>query len=584
MKFGMRLSLLLALFMTACSSVVPELSPASDIAVVDQVPSETPALLSTATAVPSPTAPALAFGTASFRGVRFQYDLSFVSAVRGEIIPVTQGSTPDLDIPEHIGFIFDNIAISRQFNPLEPQLLIFPIDDFREISSRRAETAFDILTELLQERPLPLTQELTLMPPAVGKPAMQTHVKYLQFANGEGVRFLTSYSEDIGPVTNETLFYTFQGISTDREYFISLFFPIETQLLPDTFETSAAAADYWLFVANYDSYLAETIEQLENISAAGFTPKIGMLDNMIESLYLPDAIKLQQVSDPEKITDRIRREGKSALHALWRDLNLTSILFEAPGQLNLELFDLKVDGNRDEFRLLLISDTAELDWQYLLFRSVGNRWLFVGNVDLPDQKFLPPVCRIVERNGTAWWVLTWLEHSEIGTTHYRETWYRFNEDELRLVLDFPLEGYQISTDFAYNVSYRGDLVAEEDDRTNAFRLTYNISYSIFGDGENRAALNETYNLFDVNRSVVYVWDDQEHRFVLDPVVSQLTQEQIDSAFYFPGPELTFLQFAASELSLIARNGTALQKRWLVQYLENLEASPEVENFKILIGG
>jgi hypothetical protein len=147
-----------------------------------------------------------------------------------------------------------------------------------------------------------------------------------------------------------------------------------------------------------------------------------------------------------------------------------------------------------------------------------------------------------------------------------------------------LEGYQISTDFAYNVSYRGDLVAEEDDRTNAFRLTYNISYSIFGDGESRAALNETYNLFDINRSVVYVWDDQEHHFVLDPVVSQLTQEQIDTAFYFPGPEHTFLQFAASELSLMARNGTALQKRWLLQFLENLETSPEVEDFKNWIGG
>jgi hypothetical protein len=584
MKLGMRLSLLLALFMTACSSAVPELSSPSDIAVVTQVPSEAPPLLPSATAVPSPTAPALAFGIASFRGVRFQYDLSFVSAVRGEIIPASQGSTPDLDIPEHIGFIFDNIAVSRQFNPLEPQLLIFPIDDFREISSRRAEMTLEGLTELLKERPLPLATELTLMPPPVGKPTLQVHAKYLQFANGEGVRFLTSYSEDIGPVTNETIFYTFQGISTDREYYVSLFFPIETPQLPDTFEDSAAAADYRSFVANYDNYLAETVEQLEKNPAASFQPKIGMLDKMIESINLPDAIKLQQVSDPEKITDRIRREGKSALRALWRDLNLTPTLFEAPGQLNLELFDLKVNGNRDEFRLLLISDTVELDWQYLLFRSVGNRWLFVGNVDLPDQRFLPPVCRVVERNGTAWWVLTWLHHSEMGSTQYRETWYRFNEEALQPVLDFPLEGYQISTDFAYNVSYKGDLIAEEGDRTNAFRLSYNISYSINGDGENRAPLNETYNLFEINRSVVYVWDDQEHRFVLDPVVSQLTQEQIDAAFYFPGPEHTFLQFAGSELSLIARDGTALQKKWFLQYLENLEASPEVEEFKNWIGG
>jgi hypothetical protein len=570
MRFGMRLTILLALFMTACSSVAPELSSPSEMAVVIQLPTETATLQPTAEPEPSPTVPKPDIGTASFRGVRFQYDLSFLSAVRGEIVPAVQGDEPELDIPEHLSFTFDDVVRSSQFNPHEPQLLVFPIDDFRAISSKRAETTLESLTELLVERPLPFMQEVTLMPPPAGKPSVQVHVKYLRFENGEGVRFLTSYSEEIGPVTNETLFYTFQGISSDREYYVSFFFPVDTRQVPDLYAETLAAEDYWLFVSRYDTYLGDTIDLLEKTPSSGFSPDLRLLDKLIESLHLPDAgTRLQQVSDPDVLTDRIRREGKTGLRALWRDLNISSVLFEAPGQLNLELFDVKVNGNRDEYRLLLISDSLQLDWQYLLFRSTGNRWLFVGNVDVPDQKFLPPACRIVERNGQAWWVLNWLEDSEPGNTRYSETWYRFSEDVLRPVLNFPLEGYQISNDLAYNVMYRGDLVAEEDE-VNGSGSPLRSPIPSYSDSESRSNISETYNLFDINRSVLYVWDDQEHTFTLEPEFSQLTQDQIDAAFYYPGPEPTFLQFAEAELSSIAINGTPLQKRWLLQFLEILD--------------
>jgi hypothetical protein len=71
---------------------------------------------------------------------------------------------------------------------------------------------------------------------------------------------------------------------------------------------------------------------------------------------------------------------------------------------------------------------------------------------------------------------------------------------------------------------------------------------------------------------------------LEPEYSQLTQEQIDAVFYFPGPDHAFLSFAGEELINIARNGTALHKRWLEKYLESLEQGSEIEEFKIQIGG
>jgi hypothetical protein len=585
MRLGMRLSLLLALLMTACSAVVQEIAPPIDIAEVALVASQTPTLMPTATAVPTPTPEALQVGMVSYRGLRFQYDPSIASSVRGAIIPAFQGATPEFDLPEHLRFIFDEIALSNTFSLREPQLLVFPIDDFRMVSNIQAENALEALTELLAEKPLKPERDMLLMPPVAGKSVLQVHARYIRFEYGEGVRFLAAYVDEDGMVTNDDLFYIFQGVSFDGEYFISLFFPIDTAELPASVEDFIASDDYSLFSTSYDSYLAETVELLAGIQDRNFTPNLNLLDSMIKSLQLPDAsIELRQVSDPERITDRIRREGKAGLRALWRDLGISSPLFEAPGDLNLELFDMKVNGSQDEYRFLLISDTNELDWQYLLFRSAGNRWLFVGHVDLARQKFLPPACRIVQGKNEAWWVFTWLEQAGPGVTHYRETWYSFSEDSLQAVLSFPLEGYQISADYAYNVIYRGDLAPEEDAHSNSFRLIYHLSYAIQGDGEGRTTPVETYKLFEIERSVLYIWDDQARRFVLVPEASQLNQEQMDAVFYFPGPDSTFLQFAGEELAQVAQNGTDLQKRWLLRFLESLEASLDVEEFKIRIGG
>jgi hypothetical protein len=214
-------------------------------------------------------------GIASYRGLRFQYNLSLASFVRGEIFPASQGSTPEFDLPEHIRFLFDEVRLSSTLNTREPQLLVFPIEDFKRVSSKRFGLSFDILTQLLIEKPASLTQELTLVPAPSGKPVLQVQAKYLKFEHGEGVRFLSSYAEEIGPVTNSSLFYTFQGVSADGAYYVSMFYPIETPMLPAEFEDSAAASDYWLFVENYDEYLTSTIDQLEGLSAQSFTPQSG---------------------------------------------------------------------------------------------------------------------------------------------------------------------------------------------------------------------------------------------------------------------------------------------------------------------
>jgi len=585
MRSGTCIVLVLALLLTACSTAVEELAQPSGLVVAPQLTTETPTVEITSTTYPSPTPDLSSVRTVSYRGIRMQYDRSIASTVRGAVVPAMQGHTPDLDIPEHLRFIFDEIALSSVPDPREPQLLIFPIDDFRLLDSKRADTLLDALNELLIEKPLDLNQQIQLMPQITGEAIAQIHARYLRFAHGEGVRFLTAYSDETGALHNESLFYTFQGLSSDKKFYISMFFPVEIQETLNTSEQDTSGEDSITAEDKQEEDPFDWVNLLEKMPDRSFSPNLNLLDSMIKSLELPDLnLPLIQVSDPEKVADRIRRERKAGLHALWRELGISSTLFDPPSELNLELFEMEVDGSQDEYHLLLISDSIGKDWQYLLFRSAANRWLFVGQVDLAEQEFLPPACRMVNDKGKTWWVISWLDDTGPGFTHYRETWYSFKEGPLRAVLSFPIEGYQISDKYAYNVTYQANISMEEETETSSIRLSYHLSYTIYGDGEDKTVETETYKLLEMQRSALYVWNDQEHKFSLIPEASNLSQDQIDAVFYFPGPESTFLQFASQELMLVARNGTPLQKRWLKQFLDSLEASLDVEEFKTQIGG
>ena len=54
---------------------------------------------------------------------------------------------------------------------------------------------------------------------------MHTRVEYVQFKGGEGVSYLAQYAQGPVPVNNGELFYTFQGLTDDGEFYVSAILP-----------------------------------------------------------------------------------------------------------------------------------------------------------------------------------------------------------------------------------------------------------------------------------------------------------------------------------------------------------------------
>jgi hypothetical protein len=176
--------------------------------------------------------------------------------------------------PKHLRFAFDNDRLSKFVHYRDRQLLLYPIDAYRELlrNAPMEQAKFDkeitALKKLIAKSSEGINNMIPVLPPVETIQLFCSQVRYLDFAGGAGVRFITRYTMAASPTTNENIFYTFQGLTSDGKYYISAFYPITAKGLPETAATLA------------------TLNYLNRLSSADFTPDLARMDDMIKSLQL----------------------------------------------------------------------------------------------------------------------------------------------------------------------------------------------------------------------------------------------------------------------------------------------------------
>lgn len=194
----------------------------------------------------------------------------------GKVVPATPNqrkSPPFMNgAPEHLQFAFGNDHLSRAVRYRERQLLLYPIDAYRELfgSTSREQAKFDkkikLLQQLIASSSESFTDVIPVLPPVETMQLFYSQIRYLDFADGAGVRFVTRYAMEASPTTNENIFYTFQGLTSDGRYYISVFYPITAKGLPET------------------EVILTTTNFLNRLAPADFTPDLAKLDDMLQSL------------------------------------------------------------------------------------------------------------------------------------------------------------------------------------------------------------------------------------------------------------------------------------------------------------
>lgn len=163
-------------------------------------------------------------------------------------------------------------------------IAVYPIARFKELSSG-VSGQIDDLARILAEHPdLSSLDDLPFFPLPNAEQTFHAREEYLVLPNTSGIRYLTQHSQGFMAVANDTLYYTFQGISSDGKFLISAQFPVQNSILPD--EGLVPPGDMQAFVDEYSEYLSSIKVSLDEQPLGSFIPDLNILDEMLQTLVI----------------------------------------------------------------------------------------------------------------------------------------------------------------------------------------------------------------------------------------------------------------------------------------------------------
>lgn len=220
-----------------------------------------------------------------YNGIAFSYDSSIADGVTPSTMAAEifgEDAMPGANHPAYDEFDFYGYALSDTFHT--PKISVYPVDEYTGIDP----VVGDIVTELksvLASKPAQSPPEgMPFMPRFPAAQFMASNIRYLDFQNGSGVRYLTQYGQAIYPVSNYSLFYTFQGLSSDGAYYLAAVLPVSHAMLPA--DDSIPNDDFAAFEANFQNYLVDTTNQLNAQPDESFNPSLALLDGMMQSFKI----------------------------------------------------------------------------------------------------------------------------------------------------------------------------------------------------------------------------------------------------------------------------------------------------------
>ncbi|MBE2221768.1 MAG: hypothetical protein IAF02_09520 [Anaerolineae bacterium] len=241
----------------------------------------------------SPTQTTISTQTIEHAGITFTYDPDLLGDITIQDVPATanEGLFEQLT-PAHTWFGFapegvQSDASNQWVLDHEAQVLVFNLHDFGSFapSDARGREWIGKFQQMMAERPLTFYEEVPILPLLNAMQMFQAQVQWLDFENGFGVRFLTAYTQDTVPVSNERLVYVFYGMTDDGLHGITAVFPLAAAALPDT-APAMTEAEYTAFNQNYAAEMTAVTDQLNALANDDFSLPLSQLDALVQSIYI----------------------------------------------------------------------------------------------------------------------------------------------------------------------------------------------------------------------------------------------------------------------------------------------------------
>ena len=284
----------------ACSLVsggpVPTQTPQPQSDQVDEVATAVAATMQALTVAPVENVPTQAEAPTqqtsgipvSFGNVSFIIPEGLANGATPEAVPASteeQGG-PWGVAPAHVKFTLTGYRLQNKFH--EPGIYIYPAPEYAAVHPGAADQ-IKITANILAGGPLQ-KETLPIIPFFNAGPLFAANMQMIKFQNGLGVRALTQYAQYSAPINNHELFYHFEGLTADNQYYIIAILPITAPVLAETSQLDAVIpADGVPFPGDMEpneTYYFSVTEKLNSLSPDAFMPALNMLDLLMESILV----------------------------------------------------------------------------------------------------------------------------------------------------------------------------------------------------------------------------------------------------------------------------------------------------------
>jgi hypothetical protein len=241
------------------------------------------------TALPAPTNPSVDFKSGSVGVITASFDPGVAANATAGVQPANSGSSggPYWEtFPQHAEITLNGYPITgHQF---QPQVFVYPVDEFKALNETAGQMIAG-LKDLLKNKPTEQQPDLagSTTTPGQGVPFLplqnaqqliHAQMKYMDFKNGQGVRYVTQYDQYGAAINNHEAFYTFQGLTSDGKYYLSAILPVNLASLP--------AGNVLPSGMEPASYYQNMYQQLDNAAPASYSPGLDKLDEMMASFEI----------------------------------------------------------------------------------------------------------------------------------------------------------------------------------------------------------------------------------------------------------------------------------------------------------
>lgn len=223
--------------------------------------------------------------------VSFTFSTQIAQDAVGNWVPATTDpNVPTGLVPEYTEIAFQNFFEGSGWVKTGQMIYVYPVVTFPSDPNQPYAQALANLRNVLAARPNVPEGNLPMLPVVTAMPYFHSQVEYVDFAGGSGIRYVTAAGLDVSPLSNQAVFYSFQGLTSDEAYYIAAMIPIKTPVLPDVPE-SMTAEQYNQFASTFETYLADITTQLNNLTPQSFVPDLSLLDAAMGTFQInaPDA-------------------------------------------------------------------------------------------------------------------------------------------------------------------------------------------------------------------------------------------------------------------------------------------------------